>query len=41
MINSVQLIQCVMVEVVEDVEVVEEVEVEVTRSRTRLHQAAF
>jgi len=38
MINSVQLIQCVMVEVVEEVE---EVEVEVTRSQTRLHQAAF
>ena len=37
MINSVQLIQCVMVEVVERVEV----EVEVTRSQTRLHQAAF
>ena len=37
MINSVQLIQCVMVEVVEVVEV----EVEVTRSQTRLHQAAF
>ena len=37
MINSVQLIQCVMVEEVE----VEEVEVEVTRSQTRLHQAAF
>ena len=37
MINSVQLIQCVMVEEVEVVEV----EVEVTRSQTRLHQAAF
>ena len=36
MINSVQLIQCVMVEVVEVVKV----EVEVTRSQPRLHQVA-
>jgi len=34
MINSVQLIQCIVVEVVEVVEV------EVTKSQTRLHQAA-